>query len=274
MIAGRNNDPQNGDEIEFQLLTDGLGFQKNLGKSLKDNSLAVSKTNDSMSSIPKLPPSFRPNSPIKSTSSPKLFNDVQISNDRSKLPHHSFMNLDEKKQLLKTSFARDAASENRTESRIDVSDIPTVSAGDVSMLNQFTAWLCDVVLIVLTVTSAIIFLDQLNPGIWTTSDGSFRWQDTSFYFLSFFSMLYLIYFSLSEAFGGQSLGKYIFNIQVVDDFGERPKIYQTLLRSLLSLSFILSAGLFALYQIHGSVSRTRLQSAIKDISASRREELV
>jgi uncharacterized RDD family membrane protein YckC len=250
-----NNNP-NGEDIEFQLLTEGLGFQKSL---LRSEKILTPKT-PNLAGAPQLPPSFR-------------------ASEKSghQLPKQSLVSLEDKQQLLTNSFSkngnRSIKSSNILSEIPNVEEVPDVDPADVSLLKQFFAWSVDFSLLFALVATSVIYLDQLNPGLWSDLDGNFLWNEASFYFAWFFSMLYMIYFSLSEAFGGQSVGKYLFKLQVVDAFGDRPKIYQTLLRSMISLALILTAGFLAIYQIQGLLSRTKLQ-LVAHAKGARREELV
>ena len=228
--SNNSNNSNNDDDINFELLTEGLGFQKTL--------LPRSSKNES-----KLPPSFlAPRNTLNSLSG-----------------HRATLSLDEKKNLLKTSFSvaekpLSLPEEILADERTNISENKSVGP-----YPQFVAWLLDMGLLTLAVIGALIFLDKWAPGVWTNSSGKVLSSEIIFYFSSFFIMLYLMYFSLAEAFGGQSVGKYVMKFSVVNEFGERPKIYQTLFRSLLSLGFLLTGGLFAVYQVHGTLSKTSLE---------------
>ncbi len=225
-----NTTTNSDDDINFELLTEGLGFQKTL---LPRSSKIESK----------LPPSFlTPRNTLNS-----------IAGQRPTL------SLDEKKNLLKTSFSASEKPLNLPEEFLSEERTAISENKVVGPYPQFMAWLIDITLLSLTVLGALIFLDKWAPGVWTNSNGKLLSSEVVFYFSSFFIMLYLMYFSLAEAFGGQSVGKYVMKFSVVNEFGERPKIYQTLFRSLLSLGFLLTGGLFAIYQVHGTLSKTGLE---------------
>lgn len=219
------------DDIQFGLLTEGLGFQKSL---LRENAHPKEKA---------LRPPATP---------PQLRTEASSS---SLLSARGVMSLDDKKNLLRTSFQKQAAA---VDSAIEV-ERDLLDDRPVTLPTQLLAWVVDFLLVSLVVAVALYALTSAVPGIWNNAQGKLALGELSFYAASFFAMLYLMYFSLAEAFGGQSAGKYWLGIEVIGATGERPRIYQSLMRALFSLFFLLTGGMLAIYQTHGRLTGTSLR---------------
>ena len=114
--------------------------------------------------------------------------------------------------------------------------------------------------IVLTV-AAILFILHEKRVEW----GQLAlFKNIKFHMLSTFVLYYLFYFTFMDSTESSSWGKSLLGIKVRDNLGNQPGIFQTLLRSILSLFDLILLGLPCLFHLKEHLSETQVVTSLNE----------
>ena len=143
------------------------------------------------------------------------------------------------------------------DSRPIQNEAPIETIKDASGFIQFLAWIFDCVVVTSVIFGLLVFSRLI---------GSYNLKE--FYSLenygnlillyAIYCVFYVIYFSISEAVGGQSFGKRLFGLRLVSDDNEELKFSQTFKRALISVFSPPLLGIPSLKSIINPATQTKV----------------
>jgi uncharacterized RDD family membrane protein YckC len=227
-----NNDEVN--ILDFKPLSTGLGFHKK--KDMEPAKMVRKVATKPVATISQ--------TPIK-TEQAKLFT-AGLGNSLPKTPTatKSFS-----EAALPVSISKMAAAFDATAA----SEKTLIFPGQITRL---AAWIFDLIFLMASVV-ILAFIIQFLSGESESQILAYRQDIILNLYLPIFVFTYLFYFTLTERIFSQSLGKASLKIKVQSaNFNGKLTLFQTLLRSTLTLLNLVSCGFIAYYDIHNKIAQT------------------
>ncbi len=228
------------DDISFMPMTEGLGLLNNPQKTFSKTTLKSSRSVKSPLAL--LGSGLSANLPS--------VNDQQIQQASLR----NFYDFNQKDSVGERQLARDKKITSMTQAKVaEAKQLKKT----VKYISQPLAWLIDITIIALAVTTTFFFF-WISSGIsLPTLNKIISTNELMVFSSSIFALYYLIYFSILEL--SATPGKAILKIKITKVDNEEINIKNTALRATITLISFLVAGLPLLMDFQGKLSDTQVE---------------